>query len=470
LLSFESALGECDGGLLVSRDLKTLLRAAVEEAGNSEDAEERAAYSFAAQAVTFLRCRSEVFDVITLLAAMRSVGRILFLTTRRRRQLLAGVEYFELLGSLASRIELSPPPRSVSNRTVCYLASEISPLGGHTRVLEDFIRLSSPSEPVLVLTNLNNLDEGCLRHALREEISCPIYFLEGTDLVSKVRAGERMLNELAPSSIIEVGHPYDPIIPLLLSMSRAPQKVHVHHVDHGFSFVPRSSDIAVALLFEGAAHKLRAAGIDNLIHLPVTCRDPMETKVSDDAAPQAPAAADIFTTATSGSREKFEPRAGCDYSDLLQARYRAREGRHVHFGPLEPEVLESINALLSQEGRDADFIHVPFVPYLSIALAALKPNVYVGSYPMGGKRASIEAMAAGCPITAWDREGYHSAAEVVYPEYLSWSSPAEFAEKLSRFASRTYDDQSKYSRRHFEKYHSERLLKEKLHSMLHTRV
>jgi hypothetical protein len=177
-------------------------------------------------------------------------------------------------------------------------------------------------------------------------------------------------------------------------------------------------------------------------------------------------ASERFTTATCGAAGKFAPRRGRDYVALLEARYAARDGRHIHIGPIDNEPLEKIDALLARIGRRGDFVHIPFVPHLSVALAIIRPDLYVGSYPMGGKRASVEAMAAGSPFAAWQKEGYHSAAEGIYREHLRWDDLDDLSAIIAGFTARQRSWHAIRSRRFFDRFHSQHILKQRLADLL----
>jgi hypothetical protein len=471
VLEYETELVRIAGfndGPAIAEHLKNLMHRAVQNAQEEKDPDGAATSGFARAAIEYLVAKEGDLDLSTLLATVQATTRILFRTTAARRQLIAGVDYFQFLAFLANRIAL-PVLQNVilaQGRTICYLASQIYPIGGHTRVIEDLIRLAPSYRHVLIVTNPEDWETVRVESAIRRGTHCELCVLEGTDTIAKVREGARILAANAPSTVVAVGHPDDPIVPILLSMTPAGKKLHVHHADHMFSLVPSSKDIPVVVLFRGAEGALRSAGIDNLVYLPVTCTDPRLIAAVDQGGPVPRSGAHVFTTTTSGSSNKFDPRAGADYLDLMEMRYRARGGRHVHFGPLMPDTLAHIDLLLSRMRRHGDFVHVPFVPYLSHALATLQPDLYIGSYPMGGKRASVEAMAAACPIAAWQTEGYHSAAEIIYPEHLRWNNLSELAAIITGFSEQTGKLHQEYSRDYFEQNHSEAFLRDGLYSLL----
>jgi hypothetical protein len=433
---------------------------------------ETAAAKFAEDVVAWAKRMEGALDLPALMATVHLAGLILFRATEGRRRLQAGVALYQLLADAASRASWlyrrrTPPNKSTDASKVagciCYLASEIYQLGGHTRLIEDFVRLAPGYRHVVLVTSCGR---PLAESALRPGTDCELYVLEETDRLAKLQSGLRILEEIAPDAVLGLGHPFDPLVGLLIEFYRPRRKVHVHHADHSFSLVPAAKDFPVAVLFRGAAEALRTAGVRRIVHLPVTCTDPRSSMAAGAAVALPPLDNSPFTTATSGSPNKFDPRSDADYLDLLAVRYSAKHGRHLHFGPLRPEMVEQIEALQLKLGRTGDFVQIPFVPYLSVALAAVRPDLYVGSYPMGGKRASVEAMAAGCPIAAWQQEGYHSAAEIVYPEHLRWDDLDELAGILVNFTQEKREWHSQRSRECFERNHSEAMLRDHLFSLL----
>jgi hypothetical protein len=447
------------------------LRALMHRADRDEP-EETATAKFAADVVAWVKSREVALDLPTLMATVHLAGLVLFRATEKHRHLQAGVALYQLLVEAAARAPLQRRHRPAPDRAtdagkvagcICYLASEIYKIGGHTRLIEDFVRLAPSYRHAVLVTNCGHQQA---EDALRLGTRCEIYVLEETDRSAKLQSGLWKLEEIAPDAVFGLGHPFDPLVGLLIELYRPRRKVHVHHADHSFSLVPASKDFPVAVLFRGAAEALRKAGVSRIVHLPVTCTDPRASIAASAAGLLPPLNSSPFTTATSGNSNKFDSRSDDDYLNLLAARYGARHGRHIHFGPLRPETLEQIEALQVKLGRIGDFVQIPFVPYLAVALAATRPDLYIGSYPMGGKRASVEAMAAGCPIAAWQLEGYHSAAEIIYPEHLRWNNLDDLAAIVASFTEEKRAWHSQRARACFERNHSETVLRKHLFSLL----
>ena len=110
-----------------------------------------------------------------------------------------------------------------------------------------------------------------------------------------------------------------------------------------------------------------------------------------------------LTTCSSGGFEKFElthyhreqiPYA-YRYEKLVPHILKASGGTHIHIGTLSERMLSIIRRGLDELAVSHDrFIHIEYVPNLWAALLDLSVDAYVGSFPLGGGRATIEAMGA----------------------------------------------------------------------------
>ena len=408
--------------------------------------------------------------------AVTLAGDVLLLATQPERELIAGSAFFDRLAGVShcriSERQTRPlmsqepvPKRGAQGHArgrVCHLVSEIYAAGGHTRVLEDIVRLTPNYEHLVVATDPANRGVAHLRDAMRTGIDCTVIVVEGKGTQQKLESGLKLIEQFAPGTLFSFGHPNDPIVAMLLAAARVPKRIHVHHADHSYSLMPARTDIAVAALFPKAAQGLRQVGIENIVPLYVTCADP-ERHVGP--APSARGQSG-FLTATCGGQQKFRDRRTHRYLDLLRIQFTARDGRHVHIGPLNAETKKAIETLQRELGRSEAFEHVPFTPNLAVALKHLRPDVYLGSYPMGGKRASVEAMAASCPIAAWANEGFHCAADIIYPQHLSYGDISQLYAVLRDFKKEDYDRHAKWSRAYFEEMYSEDRLKTRLAELL----
>ena len=128
---------------------------------------------------------------------------------------------------------------------------------------------------------------------------------------------------------------------------------------------------------------------------------------------------------------KFDLSGESSYLDVLTERFAARDGAHVHIGPLSAEQRLRVHQYLDKLRCRERFVHTEHVPDLASALSELAPSVYIDSYPIGGGKAIIEAMAAGLPICAAIHDPNLDSSAFCYPECLRWTHPVEVGEMLA---------------------------------------
>jgi hypothetical protein len=101
------------------------------------------------------------------------------------------------------------------------------------------------------------------------------------------------------------------------------------------------------------------------------------------------------------------------------------------------------------------FVHIPFVPSLWSALIEHAVDVYVGSFPLGGGRATVEAMGVGLPLIV--HSNYHShflSVEFeVYEGAMIWRHPSQLATFLSSLNGSRLVEHACRSRTDYEAFH-----------------
>jgi len=170
-----------------------------------------------------------------------------------------------------------------------------------------------------------------------------------------------------------------------------------------------------------------------------------------------------LTTCTSGGFEKFEAPHCIEqvpylfrYDELLPRMLQASRGTHIHIGKLSGTMLRRISDGIANAGLPDDrFVHVPFVPSLWGALLEHNVDVYVGSFPLGGGRATVEAMGAGLPLVIHSnyRSHFLSVEFEVYDGAMIWRQSDQLLGFLSSLTSPKLAEHARRSRRHYETHH-----------------
>lgn len=347
------------------------------------------------------------------------------------------------------------------------VASHIDRYGGHTLVIEDFARNQPDVDHILLVTNLYNKVD-------LTSIADRLSFLNRVDVTSVVSYSEKLLwlirelKAIDPDQIVIFNHHEDAIcISAMEIFSSSAKIVFYHHADH---------NVCLGVHLPGATHldphnigfhNCRSRELIDNFYVPLTVED--RVKRLDLSSLEIE---NELNTGSSGSFLKFSSNYLYPYRDLIVKRLKLRDGIHVHIGNIPEEELENILEGLKREGCDPKrFIHVPWVKSLWDTLVKHRVNLYISSFPLGGGRATIEAMGAGIPILVHQNNmsRFHAGADLVYPEALVWSKAQEFYSFLAVVDKKLIKEHSILARKYFEKYHHPSLLNEALKNALESR-
>jgi hypothetical protein len=352
-----------------------------------------------------------------------------------------------------------PVPQS-SRRLCVYVVSELYRDGGHTRLLEDLIAAQPQADHYIIWTWGETADSNAsLAEVIRVREPVPLKALHG-EPIERLRAAFAFLNGFRPDALVHLGHPHDPLAIALMQPGIARRRLIIHHCDYSFALgrsLVETVHVALGRHFQDFAR--REWGLETVL-LPPTSGEPVVSKTASWARDLP------FLTVTSGSGHKFDLSGELSYLDILKERFTAREGAHVHIGSLSGEQKLCIEQHLGKLSCRERFVHREHVPHLASALCELAPSVYLDSYPIGGGRALVEAMAAGLPICASSHDPNLDGTSFCYPEHLSWTDPAQVGTILAGLDRAALERHAALSQTYFERNHSPRIFKQRLQTLL----
>jgi hypothetical protein len=342
-----------------------------------------------------------------------------------------------------------------------FVASELYASGGHTALLGDYLRSVEGGRRLLAVTNLSNaavkLPPGISRRLgieQRETVICPL-----PDLAGKCRWLMRLLAEQRPQRVFLFTHPHDSAAIAACQPGWGARYHFIHHSDRSPSLGAVCSDFAHVDLTPFCFACCRQAGIDNL-YLPL---------VVEDLGAREPSQFDHgsagMRTAACGSAGKFELERSDLYGRAVAAILTTTGGQHLHIGDLSRTEVRRLRAMLRRNGADpGQLVHIPFVPSLWRALGEHRVDLYIGSLPQRGARASVEAMGSATPAL------WHLSAEahalhdthMKYPEAAFWRDTDDLARIVRRIDAPWLRGQSAAARHHYERFHHPRLLRQQL--------
>jgi hypothetical protein len=343
-------------------------------------------------------------------------------------------------------------------RNTLIVATEVGQVGGHARVLLDLMR--EVSSPVLVLTEaFANHRAGVNDNAWLFEACADasvIVLPPQLDLWAKGRALLKLTQRLAPRNIFYFNHHQD-ALPLVGTIGHPrSRKAFVHHADHNPS---------LGVTLPGLDH------LDVTDELAAVCGRALGTPATvlplhvPDAGRRAfaPLQGDDCSVVTSGSPVKFAREGDLALHAIVRAVLAAGRGRFFHIGPMDAPWHAQIVAHLAGHGLDPSrFVALGSVPSLWDTLRDLPAHVYIGSAPVGGARAAIEAQGCGYPLAYYrptDPDSLVAMDSIYADPALGWSTADELVTVLQRIgtdhtrhtdaARRMYED--RFSRLHFRR-------------------
>lgn len=333
----------------------------------------------------------------------------------------------QLAGHLA-HAQPAPPP-SAPPEGQLLIATELYALGGHTRVLEDVAR--ELAEPTIVLTDLfGSCEQDPQKTAWVKSLfpKANVLVLPAGSYWQKCEMLRRFTLALNPRGIVYFGHHQDPIPFVATLASAAPHKVFVHHGDHN----PSLGCTIEALRHVDLSDGVREVCAAHLHTPPLT----LPLHVEDQGARLfGPVQRSDCSVVTSGHPAKFARRGAVALQQIVQTTLATVGGQHFHIGPLDADWVAEIHAALQAGGTDPSrFVHLGWVPSLWQSLKALDAALYIGSAPLGGGRAAVEAQGCGYPVLYFENIE-HTALPANHPLYasreLGWSTTAQLAELLA---------------------------------------
>lgn len=331
---------------------------------------------------------------------------------------------------LAGALPALPEPLASAPESTLLLATEMYQVGGHSRVIIDVAR-DVPS-PTLVLSDMfgsyrkqpQQLD--WLLDALPD---VPVVVLPQRTLWGKCQALGLLAHRLQPRSILYFQHHQDPI-PFVGTLRHAgARKTLVHHCDHNPSLGNTLPGIGHLDFTDesarGCAQHLQRETQVLPLYVPDLGRKPF-----------SPVRGQAFSVVTSGTQIKFARTGDLALQSIARTVLSGIRGQFVHIGPLDEDWAAEIRAHLAQHDIDpARFQPLGPVSSLWTTLGRLDAHFYLGSAPVGGGRAAIEAQGCGYPVLfhkVADETSVLAADSVYADKTLGWTTLEDLAALLGR--------------------------------------
>jgi hypothetical protein len=357
----------------------------------------------------------------------------------------------DALGAKLGAMVHRPATRDPSGNWV--LATCLYETGGHTPVVRDLASALPDGLAGMVLTlaghDMSHLTPAAVaRTGLAEDA---VHHVGAPTLAGTCENILRFFDERPPKRLFLFHHPDDAAaIAAASALASSGAEVWlVHHADACPSvglFLPQVRLIDLTL--RACAFTRHVLGLDT-IFLPLTCPDPGSVQ---STVPRR----DRLTTALAGSAFKASQDSAHDYPSVIAAILHAGGGTHVHIGPLRDDQRGAIEKTLHAGGIDRSrFVHVPGAPTLLKALREERIDLLINTWPLGGARTAVEAMAAGVPVV------WHSPhpcddrlrLQMAWHGAPVWRHLSDLTAIVSRADPAWLAAQSGAARRHYEARH-----------------
>jgi hypothetical protein len=334
------------------------------------------------------------------------------------------------------------------------LATELVMAGGHVELIKDFVKLRLFEPPVrIVLTDCFGRADAGIAARFAESEDVRVTIAQGRNTSSRFASVMREIELANPSTLVIVTNNQDTIGICAALATDTDRTVFIHHGDHHLCLgVTCDEFIHVDLAniaFNSCRHTL---GVAKNVYWPLVLRESISPR---------PLAFDLgggIVSCAVGRPEKFDARSyAFDYVELLPEMIKATGGRHVHIGNVPDEMYRRLQK--SFDAQQVDFARLKFVPWVpSVARALVEENVdlLIGSFPFGGGKSTIEAMAAGVPLLMHlnYRHRMYCGADVAYQGALRWSRRDELFTAIAGLTPEILEQHSRLARAWFEKHHA----------------
>lgn len=339
-----------------------------------------------------------------------------------------------------------------------YIVTRLQKSGGHTRVIEEFIKARPDSRHVILSTELiGRSDTDYLQKGLASK-QC-IYFEQApkVNYQKKLSWLQKRLLGIKSEKVYLFNHHQDSVAIAAIQPEMMLDASFYHHGDHHLCLGVYISHIKHIDPHPMGYHNCRKVlGINN-IYIPLTVDD------NGERAANQPFMSDgKLTTCTAARSNKIEIPYCVNYLQTVPEILKVTGGRHIHIGRLTPWAIFKIRRGLKSHKIDQNrFIYIPWVPSIWKALHEYQVDMYIASFPYGGGLTLIEAMGAGVPVVLHRHifSRILSGIDLAYQGVFSWRYLDELLHYCSTVNPEDLAEAGRLGRLQYERFHRTEHLK-----------
>lgn len=383
--------------------------------------------------------------VLQIISRQSSIGRVFSAPELDLVTLHIGEQ---LLGDLVC-------PARTESHTV-YLLTQVGQYGGHGRVLRDLINAHSGAPQTLILSHV--APALVSEYDVISRMGVNVLVAPEIALDQKVRWIAEHLAAICPARTYIMVHAFDAATVAAAQPGLGGQIVFLHNCDHSLSLGVHMPHAIHADFHKKGFFKCRSErrGKPGYI-LPLTAED------RGSRCKRPFMVRGHITTCTTGGFEKFTNHLFVEarpyvyqYADMVPIVIGATNGTHIHVGPLPEELLSRIKNSMAELGiAEGRFRHIPSVESVWEFFLDENVDVYIGSVPSGGGRATVEAMGAGLPLIIHSnyRSPFLCVQDEVYRDAMLWRDFGQLRSYLTAIDKNQLLRHSILSRSYYEDFH-----------------
>jgi glycosyltransferase involved in cell wall biosynthesis len=397
----------------------------------------RLVHNFVERIVTEPICAAQVFSSSDLDEVCLKIGR------------------YNLTAMAKSKCDILPGKND--NPIIVYLVSRLQKSGGHSRLVQDFIREQPNKNHLILSTEIGGpSDKLYFSNSLLKSENIRIEYAPRDNFSARLSWLQSKLLEYSPQHVYLFNNHQDSVAVSAIIPELKIKGSFIHHGDHHLCLGVHFSHLNHIDLHPMGYHHCRTMlGIDN-IYLPLTFEDKghayLKTKFDEGGK---------LITATAARSNKVEVPYFISYVDIIPKLLKVTGGHHLHIGKLTPWALCRIYSKMRKQGIPSErFIYLKWSPSVWRELQNYKVDLYIASFPYGAGLTLIEAMGAGVPVIMHEHlySRVLSGLELAYPESFRWSDPDSLLLYLSKLTPQQLDQEKKLSRSQYEAFHRPQIL------------
>jgi hypothetical protein len=284
----------------------------------------------------------------------------------------------------------SSPVRSSSPRRVVHVATRLLPVGGHSRLLINWIRNDTTAVHSVVLTDQADGTLSSWVRAALDELRVPVTTLSTADSWTDRAGALRDVVCASADTVLLHTHQFDVVAPLALAVPATPPVAVVNHSDHTYWLGASVADTIVCIrpfAWEVSAAR-RAARSLHLVPIPLAIRPtPIDRAAARAKLGLSPTDVALLTIS---ARHKLTPTATHDFFAVGDAILRRHPEARIY---VVGTTLAEVEALLPSGTPRERFLFVGPQSDPSVYQAAA--DIYLEGLPYGSLTALLESVAFG---------------------------------------------------------------------------